>query len=132
MCCLSRWPGGPLAGRTADRHASSRDSIARLGSGPAFVVAAVDRQVARTWDDRIAGNNYRQQVNGQSQENEAARPRARMASHATPARYLGHVHAPDEQSAIDEAAKEFRVPDNLRNTCATTDERRPPRASAPR
>src|SRR5262245_39716459 len=32
---------------------------------------------------------------------------------ATPARYLGHVDAKDETSAIDEAAKEFRVPDNL-------------------
>ena len=34
---------------------------------------------------------------------------------ATPAKYLGHVHAPDEASAIKEAAKEFRVPDNLRD-----------------
>jgi len=33
----------------------------------------------------------------------------------TPARYLGHVHAPDEERAIEEAAKEFRVPE----TCAT-------------
>jgi hypothetical protein len=36
----------------------------------------------------------------------------------TPARYLGHVHAPDEKWAIAEAAKEFRVPDNLRERIA--------------
>jgi hypothetical protein len=33
----------------------------------------------------------------------------------TPARYLGHAHAPHEQSAIEEAATEFRVPENLRD-----------------
>jgi len=38
----------------------------------------------------------------------------------TPARYLGHVHAKDEASAINEAAKEFRVPDNLRDRIAVT------------
>jgi hypothetical protein len=37
---------------------------------------------------------------------------------ATPARYLGHVQALDEQTAIEEAAKEFRVPDNLRDRIA--------------
>jgi hypothetical protein len=33
----------------------------------------------------------------------------------TPARYLGYVDAPDEKSAIDEAAKEFKIRDTLRN-----------------
>jgi len=33
----------------------------------------------------------------------------------TPGRYLGHVHAPDEASAIEKAAAEFKVPDTLRN-----------------
>jgi hypothetical protein len=36
----------------------------------------------------------------------------------TPVRCLGHVHAPDEKSAIEEAAKEFRVPNNLRDRIA--------------
>ena len=36
----------------------------------------------------------------------------------TPAKYLGHVEAPDEETAIEEAAKEFRVPDNLRDRIA--------------
>lgn len=39
---------------------------------------------------------------------------------ATPARYLGHVDAPDEATAIDEAVKKFSVPDNLRNKIAVT------------
>ena len=33
----------------------------------------------------------------------------------TPQRYLGRVEAPDEQSAIEAAAKEFRISDSLRN-----------------
>ena len=33
----------------------------------------------------------------------------------TPGRYLGHVHAPNEASAIEKAAEEFEVPDTLRN-----------------
>jgi len=33
----------------------------------------------------------------------------------TPARYLGHVHAKDETSAIEKAADEFEVPDALRD-----------------
>jgi len=39
-------------------------------------------------------------------------------SKGAPARYLGHVHAPDEKSAIGEAAKEFRVPENLHDRIA--------------
>ena len=42
----------------------------------------------------------------------------------TPARYLGHVHAPDEKSAIEGAAKEFRVPGNLRDRIAVMRENR--------
>jgi len=34
---------------------------------------------------------------------------------ATPAKYLGSVYAPDERSALETAAREFRVPDALRN-----------------
>ena len=34
---------------------------------------------------------------------------------STPARYLGSVDAPDEQSALDEAAKEFRIDEPLRS-----------------
>ena len=33
----------------------------------------------------------------------------------TPTRYFCHVHALDAKSAIEEAAKEVRVPDNLRD-----------------
>jgi len=33
----------------------------------------------------------------------------------TPARYLGHVHAKDEATAIEKAAEEFEVPDTLRD-----------------
>jgi hypothetical protein len=33
----------------------------------------------------------------------------------TPARYLGHVHAKDEATAIERAAEEFEVADTLRN-----------------
>src|SRR5262249_1886928 len=36
----------------------------------------------------------------------------------TPARYLGLIHAPHEKAAIEEAAKEFRVPDNPRDRIA--------------
>jgi hypothetical protein len=32
-----------------------------------------------------------------------------------PAKYLGHAEAIDEATAIDKAAKEFDVPDNLRD-----------------
>lgn len=33
----------------------------------------------------------------------------------TPAKYLGYVEAADEKSALDEAAKEFRISNTLRN-----------------
>ena len=33
----------------------------------------------------------------------------------TPARYIGHVHAKDEATAIEKSAAEFEVPDMLRN-----------------
>jgi hypothetical protein len=33
----------------------------------------------------------------------------------TPARYLGHVYAKDEATAIVKAAEEFEVPDTLRD-----------------
>jgi len=36
-------------------------------------VAAVDIQIARTLDDRTAGDDHRQQVNGQGQEIQTAR-----------------------------------------------------------
>jgi len=34
---------------------------------------------------------------------------------ATPAKYLGSVYAPDEAAAIEAAAREFKVPDQLPN-----------------
>jgi hypothetical protein len=34
---------------------------------------------------------------------------------ATPALYLGDVYAPDETTALEKAAEEFKVPAQLRN-----------------
>jgi len=44
-------------------------------------VAAVDRQVARTWDHRLAGNNYRQQVMAKAKK---TKPRERLLGGASP------------------------------------------------
>ena len=38
----------------------------------------------------------------------------------TPARYLGHVDAPDEETARKEAAKEFKVAEALRDRIVAT------------
>jgi hypothetical protein len=59
--------------------------------------------------------------NGQSQK---TKPRERLFSwratliKGTPAKYLGYVDAPDEKSAIEEAAKEFKISDTLRDRIA--------------
>ena len=34
---------------------------------------------------------------------------------ATPAKYLGSVYAPDEATAIEAAAREFKIDDTLKN-----------------
>lgn len=60
---------------------------------------------------------------GQSPQDDAPPARAQMARDPDP--YLGHVEVADEQSAIEKASKEFRVPENLRNRIAVQrDERR--------
>jgi hypothetical protein len=42
----------------------------------------------------------------------------------TPQRFLGYVHAADEKSAIDVAAKEFKIGDTLRNRLVALREER--------
>src|SRR5262245_13097522 len=62
----------------------------------------------------VQGNGALMSCHGQSPEDQAPRSPVSMEAtliKGTPARYLGHVDAKDEASAIDEAAKEFKVSD---------------------
>jgi hypothetical protein len=81
-------------------------------------VAAVDRQVARTWDHRLAGNNYRQQVMAKAKK---TKPRGRLLRWrvsmitGTPAKFIDFALAPDAETAEKQVAEEHEIEETLRH-----------------